>query len=95
MQLYITELYMLLISTRMLIYSSILRLQIELEFGPLLSQLGGPSWTVQLGRRDSTTASFSSANSDIPSPAFNLSDLVTAFSNKGLSTSDMVALAGN
>lgn len=56
--------------------------------------LGGPSWTVQLGRRDSTTASFSSANSDIPSPAFNLSDLVTAFSNKGLSTSDMVALAG-
>ncbi|XP_042374895.1 cationic peroxidase 1-like [Zingiber officinale] len=56
--------------------------------------LGGPSWTVQLGRRDSTTASFSSANSDIPSPAFNLTDLITAFSNKGLSTSDMVALSG-
>ncbi|KAL1321899.1 cationic peroxidase 1-like isoform X2 [Arachis ipaensis] len=28
--------------------------------------LGGPSWTVQLGRRDSTTASLSSANSDLP-----------------------------
>ncbi|AES79783.1 peroxidase family protein [Medicago truncatula] len=28
--------------------------------------LGGPSWTVQLGRRDSTTASFSLANLDLP-----------------------------
>ncbi|URE48194.1 Cationic peroxidase 1 [Musa troglodytarum] len=56
--------------------------------------LGGPSWTVQLGRRDSTTASFSSANSDIPRPDFNLTDLISAFSNKGLATTDMVALSG-
>ncbi|URE48199.1 Cationic peroxidase 1 [Musa troglodytarum] len=57
--------------------------------------LGGPSWTVQLGRRDSTTASFSSANSDIPRPDFNLTDLISAFSNKGLATTDMVALSGS
>ncbi|XP_065035128.1 cationic peroxidase 1-like [Musa acuminata AAA Group] len=56
--------------------------------------LGGPSWTVQLGRRDSTTASFSSANSDIPRPDFNLTDLISAFSDKGLTTTDMVALSG-
>ncbi|XP_020585863.1 cationic peroxidase 1-like [Phalaenopsis equestris] len=56
--------------------------------------LGGPSWTVQLGRRDSTTASLSQANSDIPSPNSNLSALISAFSKKGLSTNDMVALSG-
>ena len=58
------------------------------------SQLGGPSWTVQLGRRDAITASFSAANSDIPSPTSDLSDLISAFSKKGLSATDMVALSG-
>ncbi|KAG6468263.1 hypothetical protein ZIOFF_072836 [Zingiber officinale] len=57
-------------------------------------QLGGPSWTVQLGRRDATTASFSTASSDLPSPLLSLSGLISAFSNKGLSTTDMVALSG-
>ncbi|KAG6470029.1 hypothetical protein ZIOFF_070990 [Zingiber officinale] len=56
--------------------------------------LGGPSWTVQLGRRDATTASFSTASSDLPSPLLSLSGLISAFSNKGLSTTDMVALSG-
>lgn len=56
--------------------------------------LSGPSWTVRLGRRDATTASFSTARSDLPSPLSDLSGLVTAFSNKGLSTTDMVALSG-
>lgn len=57
-------------------------------------QLGGPSWTVLLGRRDATTASASLANSDLPSPTSNLNDLLTAFSKKGLSSTDMVALSG-
>lgn len=57
-------------------------------------QLGGPSWTVQLGRRDSTTASLSSANSDLPGPDSDLSDLITTFSNKGFTTKEMVALSG-
>ncbi|XP_043723612.1 cationic peroxidase 1-like [Telopea speciosissima] len=56
--------------------------------------LGGPSWTVLLGRRDATTASLSAANSDIPSPSLNLSGLISAFSKKGLSTKEMVTLAG-
>ncbi|XP_009622973.1 cationic peroxidase 1 [Nicotiana tabacum] len=56
--------------------------------------LGGPSWTVQLGRRDSTTASLSSANSDIPSPLMDLTDLITNFANKGFTAKEMVALAG-
>ncbi|KAJ7950086.1 Peroxidase [Quillaja saponaria] len=57
--------------------------------------LGGPSWTVQLGRRDSTTASLSTANTDIPAPRLNLSGLITSFSNKGFTANEMVALSGS
>ncbi|GJN07929.1 hypothetical protein PR202_ga25805 [Eleusine coracana subsp. coracana] len=56
--------------------------------------LGGSPYTVLLGRRDSTTASLSLANSDLPSTTANLSDLITGFARKGLSTTDMVALSG-
>ncbi|CAN6444718.1 unnamed protein product [Victoria cruziana] len=56
--------------------------------------LGGPSWNVPLGRRDSTTASFSSANTDLPSPFSNLATLISAFQAKGLSLQDLVALSG-
>ncbi|XP_059074199.1 cationic peroxidase 1-like isoform X2 [Cryptomeria japonica] len=56
--------------------------------------LGGPTWTVQLGRRDSLTASLSTANSNIPAPTSNLSTLISSFSNQGLSTQDMIALSG-
>ncbi|KAJ1292407.1 hypothetical protein BS78_02G389000 [Paspalum vaginatum] len=59
--------------------------------------LGGPSWRVLLGRRDSTTASLSQANSDLPAPSLNLtgiSGLVGAFANKSLSQTDLVALSG-
>lgn len=58
-------------------------------------KLGGPSWTVLLGRRDSTTASLSMANSDIPAPTLNLSSLISSFSNKGFNAREMVALSGS
>jgi len=60
-----------------------------------LYQLGGSSWTVGLGRRDSTTASKDAATTDIPSPQMDLSDLISAFSNKGFTTQEMVVLSGN
>ncbi|TKY56581.1 Cationic peroxidase 1 [Spatholobus suberectus] len=56
--------------------------------------LGGPSWNVGLGRRDSTTASKDAATKDIPSPLMDLSALISAFANKGFNTKEMVALAG-
>ncbi|KAJ1278718.1 hypothetical protein BS78_04G100000 [Paspalum vaginatum] len=56
--------------------------------------LGGPTWAVPLGRRDSTTASLSLANTDLPSPASSLAALISAFGNKGLSARDMTALSG-
>ncbi|KAI3465048.1 hypothetical protein Pfo_021711 [Paulownia fortunei] len=57
--------------------------------------VGGPSWSVKLGRRDSTTASRSLANSDLPSPFLGLDELISAFDRKGLSARDMVALSGS
>ncbi|XP_062221218.1 peroxidase P7-like [Phragmites australis] len=56
--------------------------------------LGGPSWTVLLGRRDSMNGSPDKANSDLPSPDSDLSTLITAFGNKGLSPRDLTALSG-
>jgi peroxidase len=66
----------------------------QTRFIPFLVQLGGPSWTVPLGRRDSTTASQTLANNDLPPPFFNLSDLIGSFGNKGFTVTDMVALSG-
>ncbi|XP_030481872.2 peroxidase P7 [Cannabis sativa] len=56
--------------------------------------LGGPLWPVPLGRRDSTTASQSDANRDLPSPSSDLATLISRFANKGLSATDMTALSG-
>ncbi|XP_019150174.1 PREDICTED: lignin-forming anionic peroxidase-like [Ipomoea nil] len=53
--------------------------------------VGGHSWTVKLGRRDSTTAS---RTIDLPSPFANLDTLISSFASKGLNTRDMVALSG-
>ncbi|CAL0320643.1 unnamed protein product [Lupinus luteus] len=56
--------------------------------------LGGQRWNVALGRRDSITASLSESNSDLPAPFLDLSGLITAFSNKGFTTEEMVTLSG-
>jgi peroxidase len=52
-------------------------------------QLGGPSWAVPLGRRDSTTASLNDANTDLPAPSLNLDGLISAFGKKQLSPTDL------
>jgi hypothetical protein len=62
--------------------------------GELDLQMGGPSWTVLLGRRDSTTASKNNAERDLPPPTFDLANLTASFANKNLSVTDMVALSG-
>jgi len=59
-----------------------------------MMQVGGPSWTVKLGRRDSTIASKSLANSDLPKFTDDLTTLITHFTNKGLTLKDMVTLSG-
>ncbi|KAL6629394.1 hypothetical protein ACP70R_029159 [Stipagrostis hirtigluma subsp. patula] len=56
--------------------------------------LGGPSWTVKLGRLDARTASQAAANANLPGPGSSLSSLLAAFAAKGLSARDMTALSG-
>ncbi|CAA3031987.1 peroxidase P7-like [Olea europaea subsp. europaea] len=57
--------------------------------------LGGPTWNVKLGRRDSRTASQAAANNGIPPPTSNLNALISRFSALGLSSRDLVALSGS
>ncbi|GLT68629.1 hypothetical protein SLA2020_408400 [Shorea laevis] len=57
--------------------------------------VGGPTWTVKLGRRDSTTASRSFAESNLPRFTDSLEKLTSLFGSKGLSARDMVALSGS
>eukprot|EP00253_Pinus_taeda_P008806 PITA_08806 len=57
-------------------------------------ELGGPTWTVMLGRRDSTTANLVDANNNIPSFTSNFSTLRSSFQSQGLSIKDMFALSG-
>ncbi|XP_022866319.1 peroxidase 15-like [Olea europaea var. sylvestris] len=55
---------------------------------------GGPSWEVPLGRRDSRTANQVGANSDLPGPFESLGNVTSKFRNKGLDSTDLVALSG-
>ncbi|XP_076910725.1 cationic peroxidase 1-like [Bidens hawaiensis] len=56
--------------------------------------LGGPGWNVLFGRRDSTTASLSAANSNLPGPTSSLNALISSFSNQGFTANEMIALSG-
>ncbi|KAI3928991.1 hypothetical protein MKW92_018717 [Papaver armeniacum] len=56
---------------------------------------GGPSWPVELGRRDSLKASFNGANRFIPTPNSSLDALISNFAAQGLDTGDLVALSGS
>ncbi|CAK7347205.1 unnamed protein product [Dovyalis caffra] len=53
----------------------------------MYSSVRWSTWTVQLGRKDSRTANFAGATSD-------LNTLILAFAKKGLNATDMVALSG-
>ncbi|KAJ6287719.1 hypothetical protein OIU76_028884, partial [Salix suchowensis] len=53
----------------------------------------GPSYAVKLGRRDSTTASRTLANAELPSFSEGLESLISCFQKKGLTARDMVTLS--
>ncbi|KAI9083095.1 hypothetical protein K1719_034999 [Acacia pycnantha] len=59
-----------------------------------VTQLGGPSWAVPLGRRDARTASQSKADNEIPGPSSDLSTLISMFRAKGLTAQEMTVLSG-
>ncbi|KAK4263676.1 hypothetical protein QN277_029059 [Acacia crassicarpa] len=56
--------------------------------------VGGPYWDVPVGRKDSKTANFALANTNIPKPDDTLLTIISKFLYQGLSVTDMVALSG-
>ncbi|KAL4296184.1 hypothetical protein GQ457_12G002980 [Hibiscus cannabinus] len=56
--------------------------------------LGGPTWKVRLGRRDSTTASRATADNMLPLASMDLPALIDNFKKQGLNQRDLVALSG-
>ncbi|PKA56574.1 Peroxidase 40 [Apostasia shenzhenica] len=59
-----------------------------------VSLMGGPSWEVEMGRKDSLTASKKEAEDNIPGPNSNVATLTQKFKDQGLSQGDMVVLSG-
>lgn len=55
---------------------------------------GGPSYAVELGRRDGLISRASNVNGRLPQPTFNLNQLNSLFASNGLSQTDMIALSG-
>ncbi|XP_010549593.1 PREDICTED: peroxidase 11-like [Tarenaya hassleriana] len=56
--------------------------------------VGGPYWDVPVGRKDSKTASYELATSNLPTAEEGLLGIISKFHAQGLSVTDMVALAG-
>lgn len=55
---------------------------------------GGPSYTVELGRRDGRISTIASVQRKLPHPEFNLDQLNAMFASNGLTQRDMIALSG-
>lgn len=60
----------------------------------ILSQAGGPIYTVELGRRDGLISKASRVAGNLPEPNFNLDQLNSMFAQHNLSQIDMIALSG-
>ncbi|KAA8532817.1 hypothetical protein F0562_033066 [Nyssa sinensis] len=56
--------------------------------------VGGPYWDVPVGRKDSKTAGYALASTNIPSSDEGLLSIISKFLYQGLSVTDMVALSG-
>ncbi|XP_047317699.1 peroxidase 55-like [Impatiens glandulifera] len=55
---------------------------------------GGPSFPVELGRRDGLISQASLVAGNLPGPDFHLTDLNSMFESHGLTQIDMIALSG-
>ncbi|KAK4750522.1 hypothetical protein SAY87_004004 [Trapa incisa] len=55
---------------------------------------GGPSFSVELGRRDGLVSMASRVAGNLPGPEFNLKQLTDMFAEHGLNQLDMIALSG-
>ncbi|KAK8497450.1 hypothetical protein V6N12_016974 [Hibiscus sabdariffa] len=58
----------------------------------LVTMLGGPYYTVYLGRKDSRSSSASSIEGKLPKPTMGMSRLIDLFASSGFTVQEMVAL---
>lgn len=65
----------------------------SISFGENI-QAGGPSYNVELGRRDGLISKASRVAGNLPEPHFNLIQLNAMFAKHNLSQFDMIALSG-
>ncbi|KAJ3691979.1 hypothetical protein LUZ60_012329 [Juncus effusus] len=56
--------------------------------------LGGPTWDVLLGRKDTRLSDPTSANNNLPGPGSTLSQLFAKFDSQNLNVDEMTALSG-
>ncbi|XP_022149519.1 peroxidase 51-like [Momordica charantia] len=59
----------------------------------VISLARGPSYSVELGRKDGLVSRASDVNGKLPQPSFNLNQLNAMFAANGLSQADMIALS--
>ncbi|KVH93630.1 hypothetical protein Ccrd_004319 [Cynara cardunculus var. scolymus] len=67
---------------------------LRLFFHDCFVRAGGPSYKVELGRRDGRISTISSVQHRLPHPDLKLDQLNTMFAAHGLSQTDMIALSG-
>ncbi|KAL7097464.1 hypothetical protein ACP275_10G146300 [Erythranthe tilingii] len=60
----------------------------------VVALVGGPSYPVELGRRDGRISTSASVQGRLPGPGFSLNQLNTLFASHGLDQTDVVALSG-
>ncbi|ESW25673.1 hypothetical protein PHAVU_003G055700 [Phaseolus vulgaris] len=60
----------------------------------LVINSGGPSFTIQFGRKDSLESKESSSANQFPLPNMTISQVIPLFAKKGFSVQEMVALVG-
>jgi hypothetical protein len=70
------------------------RVRLNIPFSSYYLQVGGPYWEVPLGRKDSITASYALATTNLPNANEGLLSIISKFLYQGLSVTDMVALSG-
>ncbi|XP_042448867.1 peroxidase 31-like [Zingiber officinale] len=60
----------------------------------LVLMLGGPFYTVRLGRKDALASTAASVPGNLPSPNMTVDQLIDVFAKKKMTVQDMVALSG-
>lgn len=60
----------------------------------LLTMVGGPFYTVPLGRKDSRVSRASDVDGNLPKPTMPISEITRIFAQRGFSVQEMVALCG-